>query len=58
MGLRCAVVQQVLDEIGVDLSAAMGTAPRRQVATQQATAAAAEDEELDNLAARLAQLRS
>lgn len=55
--LFCAV--QVLDEIGVDLSAMMGTAPQRKVAQQQpAAAAATSDSELQDLQARLAMLRS
>jgi hypothetical protein len=49
----------VLDEIGVDLSAALGTAPQKRLAQQQAAAQqAGEDAELDGLAARLATLRS
>lgn len=53
------MLTQVLDEIGVDLSAAIGTAPQRRVATaQQQPAAEAEDSELQDLAARLAMLRS
>jgi hypothetical protein len=53
----------LLDEIGVDLSAAMGSAPQRKVAAAQsskaaAAAAADEDSELQDLAARLAMLRS
>jgi hypothetical protein len=52
---------QLLDEIGVDLSAAMGAAPQRKVAAAQsskAAAAADEDSELQDLAARLAMLRN
>jgi hypothetical protein len=56
--LLCVCVQ-VLDEIGVDLSALMGTAPQRKVAQQQPAAAAATgDSELQDLQARLAMLRS
>lgn len=53
---------QLLDEIGVDLSAAMGSAPQRKVAAAQsskaAAAAADEESELQDLAARLAMLRN
>jgi hypothetical protein len=50
---------QVLDEIGVDLSAALGTAPQKRLAQQQAAQQQeATDAELDDLAARLATLRS
>ncbi len=53
------LVGQVLDEIGIDLSAALGSAPKKRLAqTQAAPAAAATDEEYDGLAARLAGLRS
>jgi hypothetical protein len=54
-----ASTHQVLDEIGVDLSAALGAAPTRKAAPPQAAAAAAEpaDGELQNLQARLAMLR-
>jgi hypothetical protein len=52
---------QVLDEIGVDLSAALGSAPQRKVAQPAAAAAvpsaAEEDEDLNSLQARLAALR-
>lgn len=53
-------ILQVLDEIGVDLTAALGAAPQRKVATAQPAAAAAtanENAELQDLAARLAMLR-
>jgi hypothetical protein len=54
----CAYAQ-VLDEIGVDLSALMGAAPQRKVAQQQpAAVAATSDSELQDLQARLAMLRS
>jgi hypothetical protein len=57
-----ACLLQLLDEIGVDLSAAMGAAPQRKVAVAQsskaAAAAADEDSELQDLAARLAMLRN
>lgn len=43
---------QVLDEIGIDLSAAMGVAPARKVASQQQRA-----EEEDDVTARLAALK-
>lgn len=50
---------QVLDEIGVDLSAAIGNAPQKKVAAaQQQAVAEAEDSELQDLAARLAMLRN
>eukprot|EP00879_Flechtneria_rotunda_P029073 GHRR01031337.1.p1 GENE.GHRR01031337.1~~GHRR01031337.1.p1 ORF type:complete len:194 (+),score=73.04 GHRR01031337.1:595-1176(+) len=55
------LVNQVLDEIGVDLSAALGAAPKRKAATSQAVAhsSAADEGELgEDLAARLATLRS
>eukprot|EP00878_Enallax_costatus_P017037 GHUV01017886.1.p2 GENE.GHUV01017886.1~~GHUV01017886.1.p2 ORF type:complete len:194 (+),score=86.59 GHUV01017886.1:149-730(+) len=54
------LVNQVLDEIGVDLSAVLGTAPQKRVAAAQPAAAGkeAEDSELQDLAARLATLRS
>jgi hypothetical protein len=56
----CVLLLQLLDEIGVDLSAAMGSAPQRTVAAVQSSTAAAadEDSELQDLAARLAMLRS
>jgi hypothetical protein len=58
----CDVCSQVLDEIGVDLSAILGAAPQRQAAQKQpaqaAAAAAAGDSELEDLQARLAMLRS
>lgn len=47
---------QVLDEIGVDITAQMGSAPAKKVAAPQKVAAAAPDEE-DNLTARLAALK-
>eukprot|EP00877_Chromochloris_zofingiensis_P011991 jgi/Chrzof1/7045/Cz02g08210.t1 len=52
------LVNQVLDEIGVDLSATLGAAPQRKVAARAPAAPAAEDGQLDDLAARLATLRS
>ncbi|KAF8069465.1 VPS2.3 [Scenedesmus sp. PABB004] len=53
------LVSQVLDEIGVDVSASLGSAPQRRVAARQPAAAAAapDDAELGDLAARLAMLR-
>lgn len=57
----CAWLLQLLDEIGVDLSAAMGAAPQRKVAAAQSSKAAAAadgDSELQDLAARLATLRN
>jgi hypothetical protein len=50
---------QVLDEIGIDTSAAIGAAPARRVAAppQRAPAAAAADEEGTSLTARLAALK-
>ena len=50
---------QVLDEIGIDTSAALGAAPARKVAApaQHAPAAAARDEEGSELTARLAALK-
>lgn len=57
--VACSPLVQVLDEIGVDLSAMMGAAPQRKVAQQQpAAAAATSDNELQDLQARLAMLRS
>lgn len=52
------LVSQVLDEIGVDLSAALGTAPTRRIAAPAAATRAEEAEEGEDLAARLAALRS
>lgn len=52
------VVAQVLDEIGVDLGAAIGAVPKQRAPAQrQAAAAAAEPEEEDDLATRLAALK-
>ena len=51
------LVSQVLDEIGVDLSAAMGSAPQRRVAQSQQAATSQADSDLDGLSARLAGLR-
>ena len=50
---------QVLDEIGIDTSAALGAAPARKVAApaQHAPTAAARDEEGSELTARLAALK-
>ncbi len=53
-----AATNQVLDEIGVDLSAALGTAPTRRIAAPAAATRAEEAEEGEDLAARLAALRS
>lgn len=50
-------VPQVLDEIGVDITAQMGSAPAKKVAAPQKISAAAQDEEEDNLTARLAALK-
>ncbi|BDA48984.1 Charged multivesicular body protein 2b [Coccomyxa sp. Obi] len=50
------LMNQVLDEIGVDITAQMGSAPAKKVAAPQKVSAAAQDEE-DNLTARLAALK-
>ena len=49
----------MLDEIGIDTSAALGAAPARRVAApaQRAPAAAARDEDGEGLTARLAALK-
>lgn len=47
---------QVLDEIGVDITAQMGSAPAKKVAAQQKVSAPVQDEE-DSLTARLAALK-
>lgn len=55
------LVSQVLDEIGVDLSAVLGSAPQRKAAAAQqqpAAAASSSDSEMQELQARLAMLRS
>lgn len=53
------VYVQVLEEVGVDLSAILGAAPQGKVAQQApAAAAATSDSELQDLQARLAMLRS
>ena len=50
---------QVLDEIGVDLTASMATAPKGRLAQRQGQAAASssKDTEDDDLTARLSALR-
>ncbi|CAL8463875.1 g3410 [Coccomyxa elongata] len=50
------LMNQVLDEIGVDITAQMGSAPAKKVAAPQKVSAAAQDEE-DTLTARLAALK-
>ena len=50
-------VVQVLDEIGVDVSAQMGSAPTKKLATQQNAPSVQQDEENDSLTARLAALK-
>lgn len=50
------LMNQVLDEIGVDITAQMGSAPAKKIAAPQKVSAAAQDEE-DNLTARLAALK-
>ncbi len=47
---------QVLDEIGVDVSAQMGSAPTKKVGTKQQETTP-QEEENDNLTARLAALK-
>jgi hypothetical protein len=42
---------QVLDEIGVDASAQMGSAPTKKVGAKQQVTTAQQDEENDNLLA-------
>ncbi len=58
----CARCLQVLDEIGVDLSAAMQSAPNKRVAQassskQQQGEEEAVQEDMDELASRLANLK-
>ncbi len=48
---------QVLDEIGVDITAQMGSAPAKKIAAPQKAAAAARDKEEESLTARLAALK-
>ena len=49
---------QVLDEIGVDLGATMGAAPRTKIAQKQQEASSSRnDQETEDLVARLAALR-
>ena len=55
--IRCVTVVQVLDEIGVDVSAQMGSAPTKKVAAQQHAPSVQHEEENDNLTARLAALK-
>lgn len=55
-----ALLRQVLDEIGVDLGAALPAAKQQRVPGQKQAAAApaaAEDDEADELASRLAALK-
>jgi hypothetical protein len=47
---------QVLDEIGVDITAQMGSAPAKKAAVQQKVSAPVQDED-DSLTARLAALK-
>ena len=49
--------RQVLDEIGVDVSAQMASAPTKKAAPQRVAAAAAPSKEEDDLTARLAALK-
>lgn len=51
----CAM--QVLDEIGVDITAQMGSAPAKKLAAPQNAAAAAKDDGEESLTARLAALK-
>lgn len=51
------LVSQVLDEIGVDVAAAMGSAPRKKLAGPAAAEGTA-DVELDSLEKRLAELKN
>ncbi len=46
-------VMQVLDEIGIDLSAKLGQAPKHRTAVAAAQPASAEDEELRKMLAAL-----
>ena len=55
--VKLSSMLQVLDEIGVDVSAQMGSAPTKKVAATQNAASAQQDEEKDNLTARLAALK-
>lgn len=48
---------QVLDEIGVDVSAQMGSAPTKKVGAKQQVTTVQQDEENNNLTARLAALK-
>jgi len=48
---------KVLDEIGVDVSAQMGSAPTKKMAAKQQAPSAQEDEENASLTARLAALK-
>ena len=50
-------VVQVLDEIGVDVSAQMGSAPTKKLATKQHAPSEQQEEENSNLTARLAALK-
>ena len=51
------MVVQVLDEIGVDVSAQMGSAPTKKLATKQHAPSEQQQEENSNLTARLAALK-
>ena len=53
----CFMVVQVLDEIGVDVSAQMGSAPTKKLATKQHAPSEQQQEENSNLTARLAALK-
>ena len=53
----CMTVVQVLDEIGVDVSAQMGSAPTKKLAAQQHAPSEQQSEENDSLTARLAALK-
>ena len=55
--VKSSSMLQVLDEIGVDVSAQMGSAPTKKVAAKQSVASAQQDDEKDNLTARLAALK-
>ena len=50
-------MMQVLDEIGVDVGAQMGSAPTKKVAAKQNVPSAQQDEENESLTARLAALK-
>ncbi|KAK9918465.1 hypothetical protein WJX75_004255 [Coccomyxa subellipsoidea] len=50
------LMNQVLDEIGVDITAQMGSAPAKKAAVQQKVSAPVQDED-DSLTARLAALK-